>query len=438
MKFLKAPIFFLALVSIGFASCKKEATSGGISSGKKSNGKPSATNPGRNSSITGVEYNRKEGFQVNANFKGQPTGPNLVFIEGGRFVMGSLEEDVMYSRDNRERTVTVQSFYMDETEIANIHYLEYLSAIQKDSTAEAYTAALPDTTVWSDPLAFNDSYVDHYLRYPGFRFFPVVGVSWEQASDFADWRTITVNNELVRQASEGKSSAKGKKNKKGNVTATTTSVPKAETPIVASTNVNSNSLIEQGITLPRYRLPTEAEWEYASKAMIGTQDADENQSNQRIYPWDGSSMRNRDGKNKGKMLANFKRGRGDFGGIAGKSNDASIITCDIYEYEPNDFGLYNMAGNVNEWVMDTYRPLSYEDFKDLNPVRRNDYLDEEKNYDGKNSNSAITNNSRIFKGGSWNDVAYWLAPGTRRYMDKDSSTSTVGFRCAMIRAGGNK
>ena len=196
--------------------------------------------------------------------------------------------------------------------------------------------------------------------------------------------------------------------------------------------------IESGIVLPAYRLPTEAEWEYAAKAMIGTQYEDENQVNQRIYPWDGPSMRLSRGKHKGDMLANFKRGRGDYAGIAGKSNDKAIITTEVYEYPANDFGLYQMAGNVNEWVYDLYRPLSYEDMNDLNPIRRNDFMDNAKNYDRKNNNSLIDNRSRVYKGGSWADVAYWLAPGTRRYLDQDSSTSTIGFRCAMIRAGTNK
>jgi formylglycine-generating enzyme len=393
--------------------------------------KPSSVKIGKGSTATGIAYNKKGGFQVDKNFKGQPTGPNLVFIEGGRFTMGALEEDVINSRDNLERTVSVQSFYMDETEIGNVHYLEYLNGIQKDSSQEFYESALPDTLVWKNELAFNDSYVEQYLRYPGFRMYPVVGVSWTQASDYCSWRTEAVNRELAMKNQKGakggkssKSSAKGKKGAESNK------------PVLAATP--GRLRIESGTVLPAYRLPTEAEWEYAAKAMIGTQYEDENQTNQRIYPWDGPNMRASRGRTKGTMLANFKRGRGDYAGIAGKSNDKAIITTEIYEYPANDFGLYQMAGNVNEWVFDLYRPLSYTDFSDLNPIRRNEFLDKEKNYDKKNNNSLVDNKSRVYKGGSWADVAYWLAPGTRRFIDQDSATSTIGFRCAMIRAGTNK
>jgi len=96
-----------------------------------------------------------------------------------------------------------------------------------------------------------------------------------------------------------------------------------------------------------------------------------------------------------------------------------------------------MAGNVNEWVRDVYRPLSFHFVEDLNPIRRDGFLDEEDLYDTQNFESLISNKSRVYKGGSWKDVAYWLSPGTRRYLEEDSATSTIGFRCAMIRAGSN-
>ena len=370
--------------------------------------KPDAVNPGLASTATGLEYNEDGGFQVN-DFNGQPAGPNLVFIQGGRTTLGSYEEDILNSRDNLERTVTVASFYMDETEVANIHWLEYLYYVQLDSSREFYESALPDTTVWARELAFNDPYVEHYLRYPGFRYHPVVGVTWVQANDYCKWRTAVVNQKLAEE--------NGLEN-----------VPETS---------GGRIPLETGVVLPDYRLPTEAEWEYAAQALIGTQWLDENQTHKRLYPWDGHALRNPYGKEMGYFLANFKRGRGDYAGIAGKLNDGAMITAYIYEFPPNDFGLYNMAGNVNEWVQDVYRPLSFQDFEDLNPVRRNDYMDASEQYDTQNYNSMISDRVRVFKGGSWKDVAYWLSPGTRRYLEEDSATATIGFRCAMISAGAN-
>ena len=378
-------------------------------------GRPNSVHPGAFSTATGLAYNDEDnnGFMVNP-YNGQPAGPNLVFIEGGRSVMGSYEEEIMNWRDNIERTVSVASFYMDETEVANIHWLEYLHYLNvSDSSREVYIAALPDTTVWEAKLAYNDPYVAHYLRYPGFRYFPVVGVSWAQANNYGAWRTAAVNMKLAEDAGEEYAEYEGR-------------IP-----------------LESGFVLPNYRLPSEAEWEYAAQALIGTQWLDENQTHQRIYPWDGHALRNPYGKEMGYFLANFKRGRGDYAGISGKLNDGALITSYIYEFPPNDFGLYNMSGNVSEWVLDVYRPLSFQDFDDLNPIRRDGYLDPASGYNSdidenpESFTSMIGDRSRVYKGGSWKDVAYWLSPGTRRYLDQDSATSTIGFRCAMIRAGSN-
>jgi sulfatase modifying factor 1 len=410
-------------------------------------GAPTSTSPGPISTATGMEYNQEGGFAVN-DYQGQPQGPNLIFIEGGRTVLGSFEEDVMHSRDNVERAVTVASFYMDETEVANVHWLEYEYFIKADSDELYWRNNLPDTTVWAKDLAYNDPYVEYYYRYPGFRFFPVVGVNWRQAVNYSKWRTQVVNFNLADQAGyfeEDLSADEAFAGAEGSV------APSLDIPPLTS-----------GVVVPSYRLPTEAEWEYAAQALIGTQWLDENQTHRRLYPWDGHALRNPYGKSMGYMLANFKRGRGDYAGIAGKLNDGAMIPTYIYDYPPNDFGLYNMAGNVNEWVQDVYRPLSFQEMDDLNPARRDGFLDEESGYDGQYtfignerayteeeaiatgiSPRAFDNDNppmkrmRVYKGGSWADVAYWLSPGTRRALFEDSATSTIGFRCAMIRAGTN-
>ena len=372
-----------------------------------------ASNPGGTSASTGAQYSFSEDdttkFQV-FRLPKAVIGPKLKFIQGGRAVLGSQEQDIMGFRDNVERTVTVASFYMDETEVTNVDYKEFLFEIanntQRGVSQDSLLKLQPKDDVWDGLLSYNDVYATYYFKYPGFNFYPVAGVSWSQANVYSKWRTIYVN-ELNRQ--------------KNNL----------------DSALSSNQLIERGVVFPDYRLPNEAEWEFAAKAMVGTQYMDENQENGRIYPWDGRGPRNpyniKRKSRQGDFLANFKRGRGDYAGISGSiSNDGDIIPTNVYNYPPNDFGLYNMAGNMNEWVQDVYRPLSFQDFDDLNPLRKDGTFDEEENY----QTTMINDNFRVFKGGSWKDVAYWLAPGARRFMHQDSATNHIGFRCAMIAVGG--
>jgi len=257
--------------------------------------------------------------------------------------------------------------------------------------------------------------------------------------------------------------------------------------------------LEDGIFLPRYRLPTEAEWEFAALGLIGNTYF-ERVTERRIYPWNGHYVRNDDPKLLGAMMANFKRGRGDNMGVAGKLNDNADITSPVYSYWPNNYGLYNMAGNVSEWVMDVYRPLTVEDADDFRNFRGNTFktqirdeegtiaekdslgrimwrdVTEEENLNRRNYKKAdninyldgdqtssikynegdldpdqvkkmmyqvtgdqpttmIDDKAKVYKGASWKDRAFWMGPGTRRFLDEEQSTPYLGFRCAMVRVG---
>ena len=132
--------------------------------------------------------------------------------------------------------------------------------------------------------------------------------------------------------------------------------------------------MEDGMILPNYRLPTEAEWEFAALGLIGNLDeGSENISDRRIYPWDGHYVRQKEEQFAGAIQANFIRGKGDLMGISGNLNDGSDITAKVDDYWPNDFGLYNMGGNVSEWVMDVYRPMSSEVTEEFMPFRGNKF-----------------------------------------------------------------
>ncbi len=458
------------------------------------------------SATTGWVYNDpKWGGYEKLNYKGQATGPNLVLIEGGTFTMGFTEQDVTYDYNNIPRRVTVSSFYMDETEVANTDYREYLywlARVYGESYPEVLLQALPDTLVWREELAFNEPLVETYFRHPSYDDYPVVGVNWLQANDYCKWRTDRVNEMLLIE--KGILNPNPEQQDEDNFNTDAYLVGQYEGDVrkgIKDKNPNNSTgerrvRFEDGIMLPAYRLPTEAEWEYAALALLGNQAyaKDERITDRRLYPWNGSGVRNgKRGRFQGKILANFKRGRGDYMGMAGQLNDNASITSPVRSFMPNDYGLYNMSGNVNEWTMDVYRPLTslalrgVEDHT-LNPFRGNqfkekildengapvekdslgrlryriikdeevanrenykrgsvlDYLDGDKESEvlyNYGVSTLISDKARVIKGGSWSDRAYWLSPGTRRYLDEDKASRTVGFRCAMTRVGsptGNK
>lgn len=351
-------------------------------------GGSSPATTGNSSTTTGWEYNDPDngGFEVKTQYEEEP-GPGLIAVEGGTFTMGQTEQDVNYDWNNVPRRVTVASFYMDQTEVRNVDYREYLHWIRRVFVdyPEVYRNALPDSLVWRSPLAFNEPYVEYYFRHPAYNEYPVVGVNWLQANDYCIWRTDRVNE--MRLIEEGilevdpNQVGRENFNTAAYLAGQYEGLVKENLPSL-DPNVESRRVrMDDGILLPKYRLPTEAEWEYAAVALIGNT-FEERVYERRLYPWDGHNVRNAEGKNRGIMMANFKRGRGDYMGTAGDLNDNGSITVPVASFWPNDFGLYCMAGNVNEWVLDVYRPLSFEDVNDFRPFRGNVFETLVKNEDG--------------------------------------------------------
>jgi sulfatase modifying factor 1 len=461
---------------------------------------------------TGWSYNDPElgGFEV-ADYVEQDIGPGLVFVEGGTFVMGRTQDQVVFNTNNYPRRLTIRSFYMDQVEVANVDYLEYLhwlNRIYGINYPEVYRKALPDTLVWRSKLGYNEPLVETYLRHPAYKFYPVVGVNWLQANDYAKWRTDRVNE--LRLIERGILDYDLDQQDDNNFNTEAYLAGQYEGLVnepLESLDPNDEDGIrlvrrEDGILLPNYRLPTEAEWEYAALGLIENTQYDR-VSQRKTYPWNGNYVRTADSKYYGVFLANFKRGRGDYMGLAGSLNDGADITNEVGSYFPNDFGLFNMGGNVSEWVLDVYRPSSLDDIDDLAGFRGNVFQTKVTDQDGfiatkdslgriryrdisieeaqgrKNYNKAdninyldgdfkstlrsddnwnnipdslqtgtstslmydygntsmISDNVRVYKGGSWKDPAYYLSPSIRRFLDQNEATNFIGFRCAMDRVG---
>ena len=540
------------------------------------------------SGSTGWAYNFTDngGFERPAYFE-QETGPGLIFIEGGTFTMGQVDDDLNYAWDNIPRRVSVSSFYMDETEVTNQFWLEYVWWLQRvygSSYPEIVERALPDTAAWRNKLAYNEPMVNYYLRHPAYRDYPVVGVSWLQANDFCKWRSDRVNEGILIREGLLAHNPEAQIDEEHFTTDTYLSGQyqgerlREGLPNFSSSSEFRNVRVEDGVLLPSYRLPTEAEWEFAALGLIGNS-LGELITERKTYPWNGHFVRNGDNRDGGygQINANFVKGRGDYMGVAGALNDFGDITVNVYQYAPNDYGLFNMAGNVNEWVMDVYRPLSIQDNNEFRPFRGNVYQTKRLNADGKpvekydfvvydidevkafliayqnagneegaltkedgdliqalndkvdlaiekrdgedlrfeeaqtlmqdamdlivdsdalaasdlrkgfsdnivalpgemqmrpesleenlnrtnytiadnidyldgdeqsegiyssgdvqGSSTLITDRSRVYKGGGWDDRAYYLIPGTRRFLDERQSSASIGFRCAMDRMG---
>ncbi|AOW08297.1 gliding motility lipoprotein GldJ [Flavobacterium gilvum] len=396
-------ILALTLV-LGLASCSKKTKTESTSRG------------------TGWNVNSsKGGFTKGIAHKTQETGPGLVFIEGGTFTRGLVQDDVMRDWNNIPNQQHVMSFYMDETEVTNLMYLEYLEWLKKvyppteENYKNIYEGASPDTLVWRNRLGYNETMTNNYLRHPAYANYPVVGVNWVQAVEFSKWRTDRVNEAVLEKNGYLKKNAKTLDVSADNNfnTETYLAAPtltyggneeillhgkgaskKAPRPDKNGNVVEEKNVYAQrssGILLPEYRLPTESEWEYAAAADVGQREYNIYKG-QKKYPWSGSYTRSGKRSNKGFQLANFKQGNGDYGGIAGWSDDGADITNAVKSYPANDFGLYDMAGNVAEWVADVYRPIVDVETNDFNYFRGNVYT---KNKIGKDGKIEVINNKNV-------------------------------------------
>ncbi|MDA7711173.1 gliding motility lipoprotein GldJ [Flavobacteriaceae bacterium] len=522
---------------------------------------------GRNNVSRGTGWdinNKKGGFQYNTDFDDQETGPGLVFIEGGTFTKGQVQDDVMRDWNNTPNQQHVMSFYIDETEVTNLMYLEFLNWLEtvfpknEERYRLIYEGALPDTLVWRSQLGYVEELTTNYLRHPAYAEYPVVGVNWLQAVQYAEWRTDRVNEALLEREAFIQKDVRYTEIEANSTFTTAAYLKRPETSYGGkidsllgkkgqvkrdTATVNVYAGVEKGVLLPSYRLPTETEWEYAALALVGDREYNSYRGKKK-YPWSGEYTRSSDRRTEGDQLSNFKLGKGDYGGIAGWSDDGADITIQVKSYPPNDFGVYDMAGNVAEWVSDVYRPIVDDEAGDFNYYRGNVYLknvigedgkaqvispdqlvfdtlpngkvllkrlpgqldaeavneeetflrqnfsesdnrnyrdgdvesskrysngrqdataenpdakpetslmydapltprivtnedgEKEYNYDKSSTRTTlITDEVRVYKGGSWKDRAYWLDPAQRRFLPQYIATDYIGFRCAMSRLG---
>ncbi|MFV5693446.1 gliding motility lipoprotein GldJ [Flavobacterium sp. LT1R49] len=389
-KIMTLRLMISMILIVGLASCSK---------------KSSSKNASR---ATGWNVDGKKA----SGAKKQIAGPGLVFVEGGTFTMGKVEDDVMHDWNNTPTQQHVQSFYMDETEVTNFMYLEYLDWLKsvfpptEENYKNIYEGASPDTLVWRNRLGYNETMTNNYLRHPSYANYPVVGVNWIQAVEFSKWRTDRVNEAVLEKNGYLKKNAKTQDVTAESSFSTETylnsptltyggneeivlkggrggkKAPKAGKDGKVTEAKNVYAQRSSGIILPEYRLPTEAEWEYAAAADVGQREYNVYKG-QKKYPWSGTYTRSGKRQSKGDQLANFKQGNGDYGGIAGWSDDGADITNAVKSYPANDFGLYDMAGNVAEWVQDVYRPIIDNESNDFNYFRGNQYTKNKIGADGK-------------------------------------------------------
>ncbi len=407
----------ITTLAFGFASCGNKGKAKGVPD---------------NGQLMGASYGNVQGMS-------KPYG--MVYVPPGTFHMGPSDEDINSNFTARNKQVSINGFWMDATEITNNEYRQFVwwvrdslaakelgfgketdgnfavdwkkaqtikyndksvlekiskltltpdnrlygrneidpekiqfrveyfnlkEAAKRENKGKPRTSFIvrydekvyPDTLVWMRDFSYsyNEPMTKRYFAHPSFGNYPVVGVNWKQAIAFSAWRTKYLNSFLERKKK----------------------VPESD-----------------------FRLPTEAEWEYAARGG----------RTQSPFPWGGPYLRNK----KGCLLANFKPGRGNY------AEDGGFYTVRADAYWPNDYGLYNMAGNVAEWTNSLYYEGSYNFQHDMNP---------DIPWDAKDTDPPFMKR-KVLRGGSWKDVGYFLQTGTRSYEYQDTAKSYIGFRCVI-------
>jgi formylglycine-generating enzyme len=300
----------------------------------------------------------------------------MIYVPSGTFQMASTRATPGGEEPQKMVMVSVTGFFISPYETSNFEYLEYIHYLKTSGNDEAYGAALPDTNVWRRPIAFNEPYVEYYFRHPAYRHYPVIGITHKQATDYCAWLTKVYNEYPERK-------------------------------------------YKQAV----FRLPTKAEWYYAASIRPTKKEKDETlgdkypaQDMYELFPWDGTSMQNADGSWKASFspvaqhsvrslhgtlttdtdtLNNrflLAEKGGDLMGIPGELNDYADILAPVFSFGANTFGLYNMAGNAEEFVAEY----------------------------------------GITKGGSWYDTGFYLRNDVEEIYDpSNEATSMRGFRIVM-------